>query len=96
MSSSFVFMTPCASCPDFAATTASPNPASSELVVTSGADDGSSFEASLFDSFGKKVKTQRGLHGKALFDVRDLPAGLYYMRTGQGKAAHSERIQVTH
>lgn len=54
------------------------------------------FDADLYDGHGKKVKTQHGDHGKAVLDVRDLPAGLYNLRVGQGKKALSEHIQITH
>ncbi len=54
------------------------------------------FEAELYDSYGKKVKTQRSLQGKAILDVRDLPSGLYNLRIGSGKTGVSEHIQVSH
>jgi len=89
-----------------------PNPASSELVVTatdqpSAAADGLSgapvtspsaplFDAELYDGYGRKVKTQHSDRGKAVLDVRDLPAGLYNLRAGKGKEALSEHVQITH
>lgn len=82
-----------------------PNPANSELTVTAtdpASAEGASapadvpFDADLYDGHGKKVKTKHGDHGKAVLDVRDLPAGLYNLRAGQGKEAISEHIQITH
>ncbi|WP_375416206.1 T9SS type A sorting domain-containing protein [uncultured Hymenobacter sp.] len=86
---------------------ATPNPASSELTVTAVDEDqpeaslvpsttASPFEAELYDNHGKKVKAGKSEKGKAVLDVRDLPAGLYNLRAGKGKEAISEHIQVTH
>ncbi|MBG8552098.1 T9SS type A sorting domain-containing protein [Hymenobacter guriensis] len=76
----------------------SPNPVSSELTVTAGEEDASAapFSAELYDSLGHKVKAQASNRGKALLDVRKLPAGLYTLRSGSGKNVQSERIQITH
>ncbi|MDJ0365655.1 hypothetical protein QMK33_10870 [Hymenobacter sp. H14-R3] len=91
--------------PKFAA---APNPATSELTVSDGADEPTSstaktdagatksFQADLYDTYGKKVKTKQSEGGKAVFDVRDVPDGLYNLRVGQGKDAYSEHIQITH
>lgn len=86
--------------------TYSPNPASDELTVTAvdtgQADPGHAsttappFEAALYDNHGKKVKGEKSDKGKAKLNVRDLPAGLYNLRAGQGKEAISEHIQVVH
>lgn len=83
-----------------------PNPVSSDLTVTAvdtGAADNAPassaappFDADLYDSYGKKVKSQHSDHGKAVLDVRELPEGLYNLRSGTGKDAMSEHIQVTH
>ncbi|GAB3636587.1 hypothetical protein GCM10027422_21770 [Hymenobacter arcticus] len=87
---------------------AAPNPATSELTVSDGADEPTSsaaktdagttksFQADLYDTYGKKVKTKQSEGGKAVFDVRDVPDGLYNLRVGQGKDAYSEHIQITH
>jgi len=85
---------------------AAPNPVSSELTVTA-VEEGSSadtpasivaplFDADLYDSYGRKVKSKRSDHGKAVLDVRDLPTGLYNLRAGQGKDALSRHIELTH
>lgn len=86
---------------------ATPNPASSELVVTAVDEDqpetsptpsptAPPFEAELYDNFGKKVKAGKSDKGKAKFDVRELPAGLYNVRAGKGKEAISKHIEITH
>ena len=63
-----------------------PNPASSELTVTASGEGqpAEPFDADLYDSFGKKVKTKKSEQGKAVLDVRDLPNGLYNLRAGKG------------
>jgi hypothetical protein len=83
--------------------TATPNPASTELTVvaadpTTGgpAENTADYDADLYDTYGKKVKTKRSDRGKAVLDVRELPDGLYNLRIGQGKDAYSEHIQVKH
>lgn len=82
-----------------------PNPASSDLTVTAtdpnqaagpSAPAAEPFDAALYDTFGQKIKTKKSDKGKAVLDVRDLPAGLYNLRAGKGKEAISEHIQVTH
>jgi hypothetical protein len=82
---------------------ATPNPTSDELTVTfmdsntnEGMEKSAGFDADLYDTYGKKIKTQHGDHGKAVFDVRQLPDGLYNLRIGQGKDAYSEHIQLKH
>lgn len=54
------------------------------------------FDATLFDSYGRPVKVERSTNGQAKLDVRKLPNGLYLLRTGTGKNARSEHIQITH
>ena len=54
------------------------------------------FEAELYDNYGKKVKSEKSEKGKALLNVRDLPAGLYNLRVGKGKEAISEHISIEH
>jgi len=86
---------------------ATPNPASSDLVIT--AVDGDQpetsttpsttappFEVELYDSRGKKVKAGKSDKGKAQVDVRELPAGLYNVRAGKGQEAISKHIEITH
>jgi len=74
-----------------------PNPASSQLVVTTSNPAGDPpFEADLYDGHGRQVKTQHSALGKAVLDVRELPDGLYVLRAGQGKKAISEHIQIIH
>ncbi len=90
--------------------TYAPNPATSELVVST-ADANSSgqrtpinqsaqltpvFEARLYDSFGNQVKFKASRFGKAALDVRDLPNGLYTLRAGAGETAITKRIQIAH
>ncbi len=53
------------------------------------------FTADLYDMYGKKVKTKKSEQGKAVFDVRDLPTGLYNLRVGEGQNAFSDHIQIT-
>jgi hypothetical protein len=82
-----------------------PNPTSTDLLVTAipdglpadspAAAEAPAFDADLYDNFGKKVKTKKSDKGKALLDVRDLPAGLYNLRAGKGEKALSEHIQIT-
>jgi len=81
----------------------SPNPASDELVVeavvgkeTKPAVHASAFDATLYDNYGHKIKTEHSKQGKAKLDVRSLPSGLYNLRVGEGKRAISEHIQITH
>ncbi|AMR27649.1 hypothetical protein A0257_11455 [Hymenobacter psoromatis] len=89
-----------------------PNPVSDELLVTAtdpdqpaGASarlltatttDSLAFETTLYDSYGRPVKTQRSARGQAVLNVRDLPNGLYHLRTGHGKDVATEHIQVAH
>ena len=79
-----------------------PNPASTELTVaavdptSSAPPEPAPFDADLYNTFGKKVKTKHSERGKAVIDVRDLPDGLYVVRVGQGKNALSENVQITH
>ena len=86
---------------------ATPNPASSDLVIT--AVDGDQpetsttpsttappFEVELYDSRGRKVKAGKSDKGKAQVDVRELPAGLYNVRAGKGQEAISKHIEITH
>lgn len=79
---------------------ATPNPASTELTVAvdqpAPSPDGPAFDADLYNNNGKKVKTKKSDHGKAVLDVRDLPAGLYHLRASEGQNALSESIQITH
>jgi bacillolysin len=86
-----------------------PNPSSDELIVTDNSQpesassaastnttsENASFDAELYDNFGRKVKTQRSSHGKAVLDVRNLPNGLYNLRAGTGKDAMIEHVQIT-
>ena len=85
---------------------AAPNPVSADLTVTA-VDDTSAanapvnssappFDADLYDSYGNKVKTLHSDHGKAVFNVRNLPNGLYNLRAGIGKKAIVEHIEITH
>jgi len=76
-----------------------PNPASDELTVEpteSAGTTAESFDAELYDGYGRKVKTQKSGQGKAVLNVRDLPSGLYNLRVGTGKDAYSEHIQIAH
>ncbi len=88
-----------------------PNPASTDLTVAA-VEEGQSqaaaastnsasatsapFDADLYDGHGRKVKTNHSSYGKAVLDVRDLPEGLYVLRSGSGKNVYSENIQITH
>ena len=88
-----------------------PNPASTDLTVAA-VEEGQRqmaatsaseatpasvpFDADLYDSHGRKVRTNHSSHGKAVLDVRDLPEGLYVLRSGSGKNIYSEHIQITH
>ncbi|WP_223652068.1 T9SS type A sorting domain-containing protein [Hymenobacter psoromatis] len=88
-----------------------PNPVSDELLVTA-ADpdqptdaparlssltaDSAALETTLYDNYGRPVKTQHSAHGQAMLNVRDLPNGLYHLRTGHGKGLVTEHIQVIH
>jgi serine protease len=84
----------------------SPNPANSELNVTSVEADQPTdvvngtatlpFEAQLYDNFGKQVKTKSSDGNNAKLNVSDLPNGLYYLRVGKGKEAISKQIQIAH
>ena len=91
--------------------TATPNLASTDLTVTSAEESQSQmaitsanstsatrapFNADLYDAHGRKVKTNHSNHGKAVLDVRDLPEGLYVLRSGSSKDVYSEHIQITH
>ncbi|WP_375378191.1 T9SS type A sorting domain-containing protein [Hymenobacter cellulosilyticus] len=80
-----------------------PNPAATELTVNGpeGAmgtleTKAETFEAQLYNSFGKLVKTGRSEHGKVRLDIQSLPNGLYTLRTGTGDEAVSEHIQILH
>ena len=74
-----------------------PNPASSQLVVTTSNPAGDPpFDADLYDGHGHQVKTQHSALGKAVLDIQELPDGLYVLRAGQGKKAISEHIQIIH
>lgn len=90
---------------------AAPNPVSDELLVTAAdpdqpagtparltnpAADSAAFETTLYDNYGRPVKTERSERGQAVLDVRDLPNGLYHLRTGHGKDVVTEHIRVTH
>jgi len=90
---------------------AAPNPVSDELLVTAAdpdqpagtparltnpAADSAAFETTLYDNYGRPVKTQRSERGQAMLDVRDLPNGLYHLRTGHGKDIVTEHIRVAH
>jgi len=85
--------------------TATPNPANSELTVIAvdpdspTVTDGSNtepYDADLYDTYGKKVKTRHSDHGKAVLEIQDLPEGLYNLRIGTGKNIYSEHIQIKH
>lgn len=88
-----------------------PNPVSDELLVTaaepdqpaglptplpSPAADSAAFETTLYDNYGRPVKSQRSARGQAVLNVRDLPNGLYHLRTGHGQDVVIEHIQVAH
>ena len=87
-----------------------PNPVSEELLVTatdptdaaaapaslSPVATNAVFETTLYDGYGRLVKTRRSEQGRASLDVRDLPSGLYHLRTGQGKDIVVEHIRVEH
>ena len=78
-----------------------PNPASTDLTVTDTSDDPADaaaepFDADLYDTYGKKVKTKKSERGKAVLNVRDVPDGLYNLRAGKGKKVLSEHVQITH
>jgi bacillolysin len=103
LTSSFIFLAPFSYA-------VMPNPTSSELIVSTVEpnqvtadrkqlpEDATrpEFTADLFDGFGNKVQTGRSVKGQATLDVRALPNGLYNLRVGTGKNAHTEHIQVTH
>lgn len=81
----------------------SPNPANDYVVVeaVSGSSPQSTpnaagFDATLYDNYGRQVKTKRSTGGQATIDIRALPNGLYNLRVGQGKKAISKHIQITH
>ena len=87
-----------------------PNPVSDELLVTAAdpdqpvtavasrttAADSAAFETTLYDNYGRPVRTRRSERGRAVLDVRDLPNGLYHLRTGHGPDVVTEHIQITH
>lgn len=90
---------------------AAPNPVSDQLLVAAAdpdqpadaparpaqpAADSAAFATTLYDSYGRAVKTQRSARGQAVLDVRDLPNGLYHLRTGHGKEVITEHIRVAH
>jgi hypothetical protein len=54
------------------------------------------FDAALYDMYGKKVKSQTNVRSKTMFNVSDLPNGLYNLRVGKGKDIHTEHVQITH
>ena len=56
-----------------------PNPASNQLTVELA--PGSSVRVALFDALGRRVRTQRAF-GTLTLDVRDLPAGAYWLYVG--------------
>lgn len=79
----------------------SPNPVASELTISadataSDAPPTKAFKVELYDTYGKKVRTQESTHGKAVLNVRDVPDGLYHVRVGTGPGAYSEHVQITH
>lgn len=80
----------------------SPNPANDGIVVeaVSGssprlAPHASVCDATLYDNYGRQVKTKRSTKGQAKLDVRTLPNGLYNLQVSQGKNAISEHVQIT-
>ena len=87
-----------------------PNPVSDELLVTAADPDQPAaiarpagatasdvaFETTLYDNYGRAVKTQRSERGRAVLNVRDLPNGLYHLRTGQGPGVVIEHIHIRH
>ncbi len=101
----FVFI--CPSNPYGYRLVATPNPTSSDLVVvavdadqpatsTTPSATAPPFEAELYDNHGKKVQAGKSDKGKTKLAVRELPAGLYHLRAGEGKEALSEQIQIAH
>ncbi|SFQ80210.1 S8 family serine peptidase [Hymenobacter arizonensis] len=54
------------------------------------------FEACLYNSYGKLVKTGKSQKGRVKFDVRDLPEGFYILRAGSGKQTYTEHVQIAH
>jgi hypothetical protein len=76
-----------------------PNPVSDELSVAAAEPDAITaqpFVAELYDRFGQSVKSQASKQSRTVFDVRNLPAGLYHLRIGKGNTAVSQSIWVTH
>lgn len=72
-------------------------PVSAALVVAApNSADPTAFDVDLYDTYGRKVKSQHGTHSQLVLDVHDLPNGLYNLRSGTGKDALSEHIQITH
>ncbi|HEX8425250.1 trypsin-like serine protease [Hymenobacter sp.] len=54
------------------------------------------FDARLYNNLGKIVKTGRFYQGRVKLDLLELPNGLYTLRIGSGKDAHSQLVQVAH
>ncbi|MEJ7662807.1 MAG: T9SS type A sorting domain-containing protein [Hymenobacter sp.] len=71
-------------------------PADAPVRLVSAAADSAAFETTLYDNYGRSVKTQRSERGQAMLDVRNLPNGLYHLRTGHGKDVVTEHIRVAH
>lgn len=96
----------------FAAYDVTPNPATSDLTVTRQESSASAaplanqetfarpaparFEAVLYDSFGRKVKSQSTTNSKVFLEINDLPNGLYTLRINDGLVNYSQHIQVAH
>ncbi len=55
-----------------------PSPASTELTI-----DNASGDAELFDELGRPLKAAKNIGNSAVFDVRDLSNGFYFVRIGQ-------------
>ena len=78
-----------------------PNPASGNTRVEFSLKDGGYTELSIYDISGKKIKVllSEKLNGgkySMLFDVRDLPAGIYQYSLSSGAYRNTLPITVVH
>lgn len=72
-----------------------PNPANGSVYVDVTGNE--NFSTDLYDMLGRNVRSAKGVNGKAVINVKDIPAGMYMLRlTNKNNKAISTKINVQH
>jgi len=73
-----------------------PNPATNTLNITYTLTGNAPVSVTLMNMVGQTVATQAGLNGQAVFNVTDLPAGVYMFSLVANGERTTERVVIAH